>query len=85
MGPTRIGCAVTRITELATEVNFRDVIHNAKCAARITPIPIIIKKFERDKLMISCRVLLLNTTNGIISKAVKNNLQKAIERGFISG
>ena len=83
-GPTSNGCAVTSMTELATDVNFNDVIQKAKCAARISPIPIIINNVERGSSLNSSLVFFRNMTNGRISKVVNNNRYNAMERGCVS-
>jgi len=83
-GPTSKGCAVTSITELATDVNFREVIHKAKCAARISPIPTIINNVERGSSLSSSLVFFRNTTNGRMSNVVNNNRYNAMERGCVS-
>ena len=79
-GATRTGCAVTSITELATDVNSREVIQNAKCAARINPIPAITINVDRGISRSSFRTFLLKTTNGKISRVVNNSRYNAIER-----
>ena len=70
---------MTSITELATDVNSREVIQKAKCAARIIPIPTITINIDRGISRSSFWTFLFKTKNGKISRVVKNSRYNAIE------
>jgi len=72
-GPTRIGCAVTKMTELATDVISREVIQRAKCAARISPMAIMRRRSKRGMVFSSVLVFLCSRIKGRRSKVVNNS------------
>ena len=79
-----MGWAVTRITELATDVSVREVIQKRKCAARITPISVMIRNVVGGRERNSFRIFGENITTGVIRSVVKRRRKNEMERGGAS-
>jgi hypothetical protein len=72
------------MTELATDVLVREVIHSAKCTARMRPIRIIIKSDERGIVRSSSLVFFWNNTIGMMRRVVKKRRYNAMLNGGAS-
>ena len=76
-----MGCAVTRMTELATDVIVSEVIQKEKCAARIRPMRIIRMMLFFGRDFSSCNRFLLSITKGKIMSEVKRSRYKEMVSG----
>ena len=68
-----MGCAVTRITELATEVMVSEVIQKEKCVASMMPIMVISMMLLSGRFFISCCLFLLMIMKGSMMRVVKRS------------